>query len=38
MVAVQGGSLRREVILITAVTALTGAVLAAFKIATDLGR
>jgi hypothetical protein len=38
MVAVQGGSLRREVILITAVTALTGALLAALKIATDLGR
>jgi hypothetical protein len=38
MVAVQGGNLRREVILITAVTALTGAVLAVLKIATDLGR
>ena len=38
MVAVQGGSLRREVSLIAAVAALTGIALAAIKIATDLGR
>jgi hypothetical protein len=38
LVAVQGGSLMREVSLIGAVTALAGIALAVLKLATDIGR
>ena len=38
MAAVQSGNLRRELILISAVTAFMGVALAVVKLATDLGR